>query len=203
MNKNRLLAFFSASLLLAGCGGSPTIALKNSNALSFLRSAAVVLPVVNFATVDPGIYRGGQPSDEAMSLLSKEKFKTIISLQNPGFPQERGAIAHEKEQAKSLGIEWLNIPLPVKGDPPMDMVNQLLKLAHDPNHQPIYIHCTHGRDRTGTMVAAYRITYDGYSGQQALTEMQGFGFKKENYPDFAKFVLNYHPLVKTETLCNP
>lgn len=188
----RLLAFFSAALLLAGCGGSRTLSL-NANAPSAIHSlSAIVLPVVNFANVDPGIYRGGQPGDDAMALLSKDHFKTIISLQNNAFPQERVAIAHEKELAKTLGIEWYNIPLPVKGELPAEMVNQFLKLAHDPTRQPVFIHCTHGRDRTGTLVAAYRITYDGYTGVQALTEMKSFGYKQDRYPDLAKFVLNYH-----------
>ena len=55
---------------------------------------------------------------------------------------------------------------------------QFLKIATDPKRQPLLVHCRHGADRTGTMVAAYRVVVQGWSKDQALAEMQegGFGY---------------------------
>lgn len=43
---------------------------------------------------------------------------------------------------------------------------------------PVLIHCKHGSDRTGSMVALYRIIIEGWSKEDALKEMQlpQFGF---------------------------
>ena len=40
------------------------------------------------------------------------------------------------------------------------------------------VHCQHGSDRTGTMIAVYRVIIDGWSKDDAVREMTngGFGF---------------------------
>ena len=55
---------------------------------------------------------------------------------------------------------------------------KFLRIATTPAMQPVLVHCLHGSDRTGTMVAIYRIAYGGWSKAQATEEMiiGGFGF---------------------------
>lgn len=44
--------------------------------------------------------------------------------------------------------------------------------------EPVVVHCWHGSDRTGAVVAAYRILKQGWSKEQAISEMVngGYGF---------------------------
>ncbi|MNX92820.1 Tyrosine phosphatase family protein [compost metagenome] len=148
----------------------------------------------NFTRVNAGLYRGGIPTDEDMAGLKRLGIKTDVNLMGGGGDaQERAQVAHEKEVATKLGIKFVNLAIPFNVDVPPAMVQQWLQLAQATDDQPIYIHCRHGRDRTGMMVAADRIAHDGYTGQQALDEMKTFGFKPERYPTFAKFVLGFHP----------
>ena len=51
-------------------------------------------------------------------------------------------------------------------------------MATTPELQPVLVHCQHGSDRTGTMVAIYRIAYEGWSKEEATNEMinGGYGF---------------------------
>ena len=60
-------------------------------------------------------------------------------------------------------------------------------MAQEKN-RPVFIHCKHGADRTGTMVAFYRLVFEGWSKAEALREMRegGFGFHKiwQNLLDF-------------------
>jgi protein tyrosine/serine phosphatase len=56
-----------------------------------------------------------------------------------------------------------------------------LRLAVDPQRQPIFVHCLHGADRTGMVVAVYRVVVEGWSKEEALREMTlgGYGFHEQ------------------------
>jgi protein tyrosine/serine phosphatase len=62
--------------------------------------------------------------------------------------------------------------------PEMKDVVRFLRLAGDPARRPVFVHCKHGADRTGMMVAFYRIVRQGWTKKQAIREMVhgGFGF---------------------------
>jgi len=53
-----------------------------------------------------------------------------------------------------------------------------MRLLADPQGGPYLIHCHHGSDRTGLMIAMYRILHQHWTTQQALAEMTlgGYGF---------------------------
>ena len=62
--------------------------------------------------------------------------------------------------------------------PENEDVVMFLRIATTPALQPVLVHCWHGSDRTGTMVAVYRIVIEGWTKAQATDEMinGGFGF---------------------------
>jgi protein tyrosine/serine phosphatase len=62
--------------------------------------------------------------------------------------------------------------------PENEDVVKFLRIATTPALQPVLVHCQHGSDRTGTMVAIYRIAFQGWTKAQATDEMinGGFGF---------------------------
>ena len=65
---------------------------------------------------------------------------------------------------------------------------------NDPASQPVYVHCVGGRHRTGVMTAAYRMTHEGWSGDQAFKEMKQYNFGSDFlHPEFKQFVYGYHP----------
>lgn len=182
---------WSLALLLAGCGSIPQLPQLETTRL---QAKAVEVPQTeNFKKVNEDLYRGGIPSDEDLQTLVKMGVKTNIDLMG-AIPPEKAPVAHEKEAATKAGLKFVSIPLPMDRAVPQDMVEQFLQLVQDPANQPVYVHCRHGRDRTGTMVSAYRITFDGITGEQALEEMKSFGFKPSKYPYFAKFVLDFKGL---------
>ena len=116
------------------------------------------------------LYRGAQPTDEGYKILAKMGIKTIISFRTH---------KPNKELIESLGMESVHIPLNPALITPAQMA-RFLQLVSDPEHQPVFIHCRHGSDRTGTMVAAYRMVIQKWSKQDALTEMKNpdFGFHR-------------------------
>ena len=83
--------------------------------------------------------------------LKKLGITTIVDLRgNPG------KVICERRQAEALGMRFIDIPIIGWSSPSDSQVAQFLKLFDDPR-QTIFVHCRFGQDRTGVMVAAYRI----------------------------------------------
>lgn len=65
-----------------------------------------------------------------------------------------------------------------------DQVTDALKIISN-RKGPILIHCWHGSDRTGVVIAAYRIVFNNWSKSQAIDEMVngGYGYHARTYPE--------------------
>ena len=65
-----------------------------------------------------------------------------------------------------------------------------LKAVTNPANQPVFVHCRHGSDRTGTMCAIYRILVQGWNREEAIREMMhgdmGFHAMFENLPEYIR-----------------
>jgi protein tyrosine/serine phosphatase len=89
------------------------------------------------------------------------------------------------------------VEIPLKADlgsvPPDDgELKKFFEVILDPARQPVYIHCAFGKDRTGTMAAVYRLEMDGWTADEALQEMEAFGYHNI-YRDLIQFVKAYKP----------
>jgi protein tyrosine/serine phosphatase len=142
--------------------------------------------IKNFHVVADGFYRGAQPSAEGIEYLAGMGVKTILSLRCG-----RRAAAAEKAAAEAAGMRYENIPLSYWKVPTEETIDRFLELLDDPKTGPIFIHCFHGADRTGLMVATYRISRLGWSFQEAYDEMKRCGFHRFGVRHF-KWVLWFY-----------
>ncbi|MDO9183766.1 MAG: tyrosine-protein phosphatase [Bacteriovorax sp.] len=157
--------------------------------------AASTKPITNFSKVNEAIYRGARlTSIEAAQYLTTFKVKTIINLQGGDLDSDIGIIipwaepgerpeniAKEKANAISLGMRFFHAPLnslePITNLED-SLIDQILDFMHDPTNQPVFIHCEHGADRTGLLVALYRVKYEGMSIEAARAEWIKNGHNK-------------------------
>ena len=51
--------------------------------------------------------------------------------------------------------------------------------------KPVLVHCWHGSDRTGSVVAAYRIAFQNWTPAAALDELRhgGYGYHEKWFPN--------------------
>lgn len=131
------------------------------------------IPIHNFRHVAGGIYRGARPSPEGLMALKQNNFKTVLS-----FRWRKGPIGAERRIATELGLTYINIPLNYWSLPNQGEIDRFLMLMDDESHHPIFVHCFHGADRTGLLIAIYRLVRCGWTFQQAYQEMLECGFHR-------------------------
>jgi protein tyrosine/serine phosphatase len=133
------------------------------------RRLASVAGLENVAQVAPGIYRGSAPSAEGLDSIKRLGIRTVVNLRHyHGASEEQGC--------RERGIDYVRIGLESSDAPNDADVRRFLRVVTDPARQPVYVHCWRGKDRTGVMVAAFRMAVQGWTRDQALEEMDAFGF---------------------------
>src|SRR5205085_11945845 len=81
----------------------------------------------------------------------------------------------EKQWTQAAGLRYFNVPLKGYGRPTDAQVQEVLTLIEAVENQPVFLHCKRGKDRTGTIVACYRIAHDQWKNDKALAEAKGIG----------------------------
>ncbi|CAN5623800.1 hypothetical protein BH10BDE1_BH10BDE1_09530 [soil metagenome] len=155
--------------------------------------SAFATTIANFAQVSAEVYRGGRPENAAaMSELKAMGIKTVIDLQggdigNSMFgwiagimePGEAPSwISFEKRNIEGLGMKFVNVPinsLNAMNATSGYGLGRAIALMNDPKNQPVYVHCEHGIDRTGMLIALYRVYYQNWKRQAAHDEMVEMG----------------------------
>jgi len=138
--------------------------------LPVLKQVQVLIP--NLHIVSPALLRGAQPSAQALLLIKQSGVRTIVNLRN-----EPVLVEEEASQVRTLGLNYVNIPMDVFSHPSADSLQRFLAVVAAPENQPVYVHCQHGEDRTGTMCAIYRIGAEGWPLEKAYQEMLAYGYK--------------------------
>ena len=129
-----------------------------------------------FQQVNERLFRSGQPGDGGLTRLRELGINTIINL--------RGASKRTRAQeaeARALGFNYFNVALPNWGRPQETRVERILALIAAPENGRVLVHCRSGVDRTGMIVALYRITHDGWSSHDALAEADRDGMRRTQF----------------------
>jgi protein tyrosine/serine phosphatase len=126
--------------------------------------------VGNFHQLNGAVYRGAQPSAQGFQSLAHLGVKTIVDLRESG-----GRAVNEKKIVEAAGMKYINIPMDGHAAPTESQVVHLLALLNDNASGPVFVHCRRGADRTGTIMACYRISHDHWENQKALDEAKANG----------------------------
>ena len=153
--------------------------------------------IVNFGEVTPTLYRGGQPSREGLEALAKMRIDVVVNASGSQNDTEGKVVNHLGMQY--VAIRW-HCPFPKD-----KTFVRFLKLVHDNPGKKIFVHCRLGDDRTGMMIAAYRMAFEGWTAQQALKEMHEFGFRGVHHlicPGLAPYARSFPERLKRNPAFN-
>ena len=135
----------------------------------------------NFYQVSNDIYRSEQPNLKQIVLLDKIGIKTIINLRL--WHSDRDKIANT-----GISEVWINLRA---GNITDKKIIQILKTIKN-SPKPILIHCWHGSDRTGVVIAMYRLVFQNWSKRQVIDELMQpeFGHHYNIYPNIQNYIKN-------------
>ena len=135
--------------------------------------------LTNLYQVDAGVYRSEQPTRKGFEEIRAKGIKTIINLRDDH---------PDAASIGGLGFELVEIPMKAWRFSEDDIVKALRAIQAGP--KPVLVHCQWGADRSGVVMAMYRIVVQGWTKDEALAEMRegGFGFHLYylNIPIFIK-----------------
>lgn len=123
--------------------------------------------VPDFGEISERLYRGGQPSKEGFRLLAAQGVQIVVD--------QRGSRDNERKVVTDLGMEY--VPMPWFCLKPRDEVfAEFLQLLRKNPGKKVFVHCRVGDDRTGAMIAVYRMAEEGWPVEKAQEEMKRFHY---------------------------
>ncbi len=123
--------------------------------------------IANFGQVTPTLYRGGQPSSEGFEKLAHMGIDIVV---------DTGRSKRDETLIKNLGMAYISLPwyCPFPKD---GVFERFINVTRENPGKKIFVHCRLGDDRTGMMIAAYRMGQQGWTAKEAMQEMHEFGYR--------------------------
>lgn len=162
-----------------------TLFLLTVTTLAAAPSQASAPGVEHFYKVNGTLYRGAQPTEEGFESLAKLGVKTIIDLRETSDRSD-----WEEGIVRSAGMKYLAFPIAGLAAPSDRQIQDILKVLNDPSQGPVFVHCKRGKDRTGAIVACYRVQHDGWDNKKALKEARDLGMSWFEIPK-QQFVMQF------------
>jgi len=143
------------------------------------RPATWAAPVINTTLencyrVSTELYRCEQPDTKDIPDLKALGVRSILNLRRYNSDPKSFAQAGFVPLVQRMDAGDLTVS---------DLVAALRQFRDAP--KPLLVHCWHGSDRTGSVVAAYRIVFQNWTPADALDELRhgGFGYHEKTFPN--------------------
>ena len=135
----------------------------------------------NLYQINDVLYRAEQPSKKGFKEMEAKGVKTILNLRR---------LRNNKKKAEGFNFKLIHQPIKTKLLNEDDILNALRVIQN--SKLPVLVHCWHGSDRTGTIIAAYRILIDNWTKEEAISEFiqEDLGYHDNMYPNLLVLLKN-------------
>ena len=123
-------------------------------------ATAIAWPaMVRFGQVDTALFRGGQPDAAGFEQLKQLGIRTVVNLRRND---------RERQLVEQIGFRYVDLstgltPFGLSGGIKDDVVRRFFAVVDDPDSGPVFLHCRRGANRTGAVIAMYRIARQGWT----------------------------------------
>ena len=171
---------FVPVLVLSAALAAPAFAGSPSARPDTWAVAVAAKNVPNLWRVEPDLYRSARPESAGFQELEKLGVKAVLDLESPA----------DEAAAKGTSLKLYHVPMNAFGLRD-ESVLEAMRILSDPSNRPIVIHCQHGADRTGAMMALYRVVVQGWSKADAIREMNAGGYHHSSwFSNLDRYVAN-------------
>lgn len=150
-----------------------------------------VIGLSNFGEVTPHLFRGGQPKAAGYAHLKQMGIDMVVDLRLSGQDNEKKDV--NKAGMKFVSLRWHCM------FPNDEVFAKFLKLLRENRDKKIFVHCRYGDDRTGMMIAAYRMADEGWTPEEARKEMEKFGFHRLVCPRLGPYETHFPEHLKNSS----
>ena len=177
MKSRKLIIFYSIVILLSSVQlSAQTIQQRPEN----WAIKVEICHLENFYKLNDSIFRSEQPDEIEFGCLGKIGIKSVLNLRS-----------HHTDSCLLDGttIKPFTVEMVANNFTDNEIIQSLRILKYGP--KPMAVHCLHSSDRTGVVIAMYRIIFEYWTRKQALDELQngGFGFHAQ-YKNIIEYVKN-------------
>lgn len=132
----------------------------------------------NLYKVDDVLYRCEQPSAAAMHELQKQGVKTVLNLRR----------LKSDPRPHDAPLNWVHVRINTWTISYKDILKALAAIEKAP--KPVVVHCKHGSDRTGCVVAAWCLVKHNYSKEQVIDELRygGYHFHERYFKNIIRLI---------------
>jgi len=133
----------------------------------------------NLYNIDDQLFRSEQPDNAGMKELEQMGIKTVLNLRN---------CKNDNREAKGTTIIVRHLPINTWTISYKDIKEALIII--NSAEKPVLVHCLHGSDRTGCVVAAYRMVFNNWSKEDAIQEFKDekFGYHENMFPNLVNLL---------------
>lgn len=173
MTRLRYIAFI-VILFLSSCSVSPNAEkTRDTGWATKVESSSLH----NLYKLNDSVYRSEQPGPTGIEYLASLGIKSILNLRNNH---------NDEDLLHSSSFKAYRVKMSAGNFTDAEIINSLRVIKNAT--KPILIHCRYGSDRTGVVMAMYRIVFENWSKEKALDELEngdyGFNIRYDNIPAY-------------------
>jgi protein tyrosine/serine phosphatase len=151
-------------------GSAHALLLALALIVSPARSAPItVAGIPNFHQVNVQLFRGGQPAPLAWPQLAALGVTTVLDLRE----LSEHSTTDEAAAVEREGMRYVSFPMNGFATPTAAQMARVLDLIGPGD--TVFVHCKLGMDRTGVVVASYRMAREHWTNRKALDEAVSLG----------------------------